>query len=578
MKVGFEASIPSGIEAYRNGHPVRYGKDNLYPQFLYGLYFNSSIHKGIVNQKVTYTVTQGFDLKQDVKNVFTDVEDIDELFESISLDLEVLNYAVIKGVKSKGVWKFEQLDGELCRFSEDFSYCQYTEDWTRRRDIETLKLYTEIDEDDRECYVLIKFPTKQYKNEDEPQLLGITYPQPIYSGALADIMAHIEMSFYDFAETKNGFVSNTLIQLNNGLPIGADGLIDGEEADKIRRSYHRMFQDRKKKGGIIIHFNDSKENELSISELTKTNVGVYNETSERLERRIMMAHSVQNASLFGLETQGSLGGTSAEEQLVAFDKFVKTYILQRQKKIAKALNVAYRVLNNTELGFKFKVPRLNLPISRDNDGGGEFAKQTGLVSDEAFISEFKKRGAKREGAVLFEQVFDGQTDSEAIQSFFDSKSKLKFLTEKQEVLLTMIKQGATISEILKQFTVTELHNEIKRLAGLGLLEKSGGLKLTEKGNIEISQEEGDFEVVYAYDLIPGIPKAKSGSRPVCTSLMARSNSGERWTRKEIDEVGAYFNVDDIWRYRGGWYHNPVNGRTTKGCRHEWRQEVRLKTN
>ena len=124
MKVGFEASIPSGVEVYRNGHPVRYGKDNLYPQFLYGLYFNSSIHKGIVNQKVTYTVAQGFDLKQDVKNVFTDVEDVDELFESISLDLEVLNYAVIKGVKSTGVWKFEQLDGELCRFSEDFSFCQ----------------------------------------------------------------------------------------------------------------------------------------------------------------------------------------------------------------------------------------------------------------------------------------------------------------------------------------------------------------------------------------------------------------------------------------------------------------------
>lgn len=567
VRIALSAELPKAVEVIRENQPVRYGVDNMYPQFLYSAYFNGSIHKGIINQKVTYLVAQGFKAKQNNENVFVDTDEVDEFLEGVALDLEVLSYAVVKAVKSwNGLWKFEAVESEKCRFSSDYSTCYIAEDWSKRKDIIELPYYKDITDEDRECFLVIKFATKQYKGEEDNQLMGLVYPQPIYSGSLADILAHTEMSWYDYAETKNGFVSNTLIELNNGIP-------NEEDSDEIRKKYQKQFQDRSKKGGIVLHFNDSKDNGMTISELAKTNVGVYNDTMTRIERRIMIAHSVQNASLFGLEVEGSLGGTSAEEQVVAFDKFVKTYVLQRHNMIKKVLNLAYRDLNGTELGFEFNIPRLNATILGESNGE-QFDKQSGLIDDNSFIAKFESRGKANDGkTVLFKQSFDGQSDSDTIKAYFNSRKSIKFFSTNQEMLLNMISNGAKWSELLKSMSLEDLYNTIKQLEKQGLID---GLKITDKGSIEVSEKEEDFVVEYTYEEIAGIPPAKSGSRPVCTSLMARTAMGVVYTREEIDAVGAEFGVDDIWRYRGGWYHNPVTNRTTRGCRHEWVQNVKFK--
>ena len=59
-----EAKIPTPTEKQKAGQQwVAWGEDNLYPQFLVGLYYNSSIHQGIVNSKVKYISSNGLDSK-----------------------------------------------------------------------------------------------------------------------------------------------------------------------------------------------------------------------------------------------------------------------------------------------------------------------------------------------------------------------------------------------------------------------------------------------------------------------------------------------------------------------------------
>jgi hypothetical protein len=81
------------------------------------------------------------------------------------------------------------------------------------------------------------------------------------------------------------------------------------------------------------------------------------------------------------------------------------------------------------------------------------------------------------------------------------------------------------------------------------------------------------KVYYKYEEIPGIPSAKSGSRPFCTRLMA--TSGKRWTLEEISGLsnGMKGGVSDPFQFRGGFYHNPDSGVTTPWCRHQWSAEV-----
>lgn len=88
-------------------------------------------------------------------------------------------------------------------------------------------------------------------------------------------------------------------------------------------------------------------------------------------------------------------------------------------------------------------------------------------------------------------------------------------------------------------------------------------------------------IVYTYDEIPGIPKAKSGSRPFCTQLMSN--------RREytLDDIKALPNghlkemfkdyglEPDVFLYRGGFYRLPGTLNTTPWCRHQWTAKVKV---
>ena len=81
---------------------------------------------------------------------------------------------------------------------------------------------------------------------------------------------------------------------------------------------------------------------------------------------------------------------------------------------------------------------------------------------------------------------------------------------------------------------------------------------------------------YTYEEIAGIPEAKSGSRPFCSQL--RSTPTRMYSLEEIDSLSTTHLSDmglpqDVFQYRGGFYHNPDTNITTAGCRHFWRVNV-----
>lgn len=112
--------------------------------------------------------------------------------------------------------------------------------------------------------------------------------------------------------------------------------------------------------------------------------------------------------------------------------------------------------------------------------------------------------------------------------------------------------------------------------GLKIINSSVGVdSLEEAMNFEESVRNDEkfkfitVKVLYTYGEIPGIPSAKSGSRNFCTRLMATSD--KMWTVEEIMTLsnGMKGEISDPFRFRGGWYHNPDSGVTTKFCRHKW---------
>jgi len=165
-----------------------------------------------------------------------------------------------------------------------------------------------------------------------------------------------------------------------------------------------------------------------------------------------------------------------------------------------------------------------------------------------------------------EEVFSKQ--EQIFATIGEIKVGLKDIDKNVLSLIQKGEDGVAISQALNT-TVDEVAKSLKRLTDWELVSK---MEITETGSTLIEEVEVPaerFEVVYTYREIPGIPPVMTQSRAFCQRLIGLNR---KYTREEINTISM--RVDrDVWRYRGGWYHNPDTGANTPWCRHEWVQQL-----
>lgn len=165
-----------------------------------------------------------------------------------------------------------------------------------------------------------------------------------------------------------------------------------------------------------------------------------------------------------------------------------------------------------------------------------------------------------------EEVFSKQ--EQIFATIGEIKVGLKDIDKNVLSLIQKGEDGVAISQALNT-TVEEVAKSLKRLTDWELVSK---MEITETGSTLIEEVEVPaerFEVVYTYREIPGIPPVMTQSRAFCQRLIGLNR---KYTREEMNTISM--RVDrDVWRYRGGWYHNPDTGANTPWCRHEWVQQL-----
>jgi hypothetical protein len=219
-----EAKIPLPIEKQKAGQSwVSWGENNDYPQFLIGLYYNSSIHGGIVNSKVKYIASSGLDAQTNdlpkwelIKKNGNAPFSLDEISLMVAKDFELLDsFAILfkKNPISK-FWDAHHVSTELIRKGEDSSFFYYSENWKERNQTEEktgfkkIKNIEDLSLEDKECLLYVSSRSKQHILDEKTGLLTKSvYPIPSYSGAIKSIMASIEM--YYFYEPESIVTTNT---------------------------------------------------------------------------------------------------------------------------------------------------------------------------------------------------------------------------------------------------------------------------------------------------------------------------------------------------------------------------------
>jgi len=550
---------------------VTFGADNLYPDFLVELFNKSPKHNAIVSAKASYIAGVGTDVfgqnttdiakaEAKLKNINA-YETYEELKAKIAYDAELFNGFCVEVIWNKAKTapsEYYHIPFKDVRKGLEGEYI-YCEDWTDAKAPRiSYQPYNPITRESKQLYYC------QFYRPGEG-----TYPLPDYVGALKYIEVDTEISNYYLNSIKNGFTAQTHIQLFKGIPTP-------EEARATARRFKENYQGTDNAGGLIIQYNDPTEKESVISNLQPSDFDKqFDLLNKTVQQEIFVAHKVNSPMLFGVRVEGQLGGRT--ELIEAYEMFHHAYIEPRQQKIDDVFSyllepiasVRLETINKPPIGLDYQALFTAGIIDRNETrkelGFDEIEEEETPVAlskqnpfgwdDERDLIVFNKYGEKAEE---FEEA------------------KFEFADAIESAILNVLKEnkGLQVGDIVNitKLDAKVVADAIAKLAKAELIKSyEDGLETTPKGLDEIKNLQTELVVRYQYGLAPGIdgPVIIPTSRDFCRKV---EGSGRVYSREDINMMSAELGYD-VWKRRGGWYHNPTLDVNTPQCRHIWVQKL-----
>jgi hypothetical protein len=324
----------------RSGKYITYGFANEYPYYLLDNYRRSSKHNAIVNGKVNYIMGGGWQAGEDLTveqqarfikffDGLSSTEDLNDITEKLVLDLEIFNGFAVAVTWSKlgTIAKMEHVPFEKIRVDKEEKMFQVA-DWYND---DMMQLFPKVGD-------IEKIPAFDPENRLGKQLFyyrvyaaGVKhYPLPEYIGGNAWIEADVQVANFHNNNLRNNFWGGYLINFNNGIPTP-------EEQGDIERQIKRKFSGTDNAGRFVVTFNDDAAKAPTLEPLTPSDMDKQFEIlNKAIQQEIFIAHRVTNPMLFGVKTEGQLGGRN--ELVEAYELFKATYVNDRVRKVERMIN------------------------------------------------------------------------------------------------------------------------------------------------------------------------------------------------------------------------------------------------
>jgi DNA-binding MarR family transcriptional regulator len=342
---------------------IYYGEKNDYPDYLLRLYNNSAKHNAIVTGKVDYICGNGWEAKSEdemerakaysiIDQVNTKGESLTDVTKKISTDLTIFGGYYLQVIWDKlgtGIAEIYHIDYYKVRTNASNTEFYVSDEWIKNGQVNSRPVY-------------MTYPEFNEKNPTGTQILYFkeyragcnTYSLPDYRGAISYIELDISIGEYHLNSINNGMFTSKLVNLNGGK-------VSQEEEDRIERQFKDKFSGSKNAGKFMLSFNDSAENAPTILDLSGTELDKHFDLlNKTVQQEIFSGHKVTSPMLFGIKTEGQLGGRA--ELREASELFQNTYINTKQKEIEYIVNFLYSFndltvkleLNKTEpISFQF---------------------------------------------------------------------------------------------------------------------------------------------------------------------------------------------------------------------------------
>jgi hypothetical protein len=368
INIQFDQAQQPRFEEKKGKNYVEFGAKNNYPNYLIELYGESPKHGAIIKGKVNYIYGKGFEGIEQKAN--SQGETWNQVMKRSILDDELqggyyLQIIYNKLGKIKDVFHIEF---QKVRASKDLSTFYVKNDWTASDFKEKAREYPAFNPNDPSGPQI--FFVKQYNPKSD------VYPLPSYFQGLNYIESDIQVSRHILGNAKHNFVATKLINFNNGLP-------QEEEQEEVETDLKRKFANHDG-DRVVIAFNPSRENAVDIVNLGETSLTKedFTNVNNLIQQEIFSCHQVTSPMLFGIKTEGQLGGRS--EIRDAYQIFQNTYVNERQQEheqtFTTLMNLAgiegeFKIVPVEPLSFEFSEAVMSANMTRD-----EIREKLGLQS------------------------------------------------------------------------------------------------------------------------------------------------------------------------------------------------------
>jgi hypothetical protein len=489
-----DVKLPEMVEIPGKGY-VQFGEDNLYPNQLLEKLNKSSKHNGIVLGKVNYIIGNGISYKDNSQQelVPNKNETINDLLKKVSTDIEIFGgvYLELHYNALGNVGAVYHVPYHKVRTNKDNTQ-YFIKDWTQSTRVqpEIVAAYNPAVKEGKQILFY-----KEYRPGLE------TYSYPGYIGALNWIEVDIELSKYHLSTIKNGMFSSKLINFNEGKP-------SPEEQQVVETKFKKKFTGSENAGGIVLSFSDDPAKAPTVLDLSNTDLDkhfdILNKTTEQ---QIFVGHQVTSPILFGIKSEGQLGGRT--EMRDSFEIFKTTYVNDKQR----ALEVLFTEISDL---FGMQGEMVIAPI-----------EPISFEFSEATIKEFAPKAwiLEKLGIDLTKYPEAAQPSVQPIgaQPSAQVNENLKNLTGRQW-------QG--VNRIIRNFEKGRINKEQAKLllkSSLGLSDDEINVMLSIDNDMEFSAQDND-ELMLAEFAAHG--ESKDNFNVIASR--ARYNFQEELTQAEVN--------------------------------------------
>jgi len=318
---------------------IKYGDDNMYPNYLINLYNHSAIHASCVNAIVEAIRGEGLVTEDesvlDVAN--KDGESWNDIYNKIAIDTKLFNGFALEVIWSRDrsrIAEVYHIDFSFIRAEKkDYrnkckGYYVYN-DWTKFYSVSGRANLSEIP------YLPVYNP---YTRDEEPKQIFVYqpyapgleyYPRPDYVAATKVIDLDQEVDNFHINNIKNG--------LTPSLSITTFTNASDDERLAIENMLKTQYQGTNNAGSLLYMDVDSPENAPIITPIPINGAdGYYVAINDMVSQKILSAHRITSPALLGIKENTGLGN-NADELETAYRLFLNTVVLPFQQVILGAL-------------------------------------------------------------------------------------------------------------------------------------------------------------------------------------------------------------------------------------------------